>query len=64
MAVQKSKPTRSKRGMRRSHDNLKITLLSKDKFSQETHIRHNITKKMFYKGKKILQTNKKKSKKN
>ncbi|CAL4322043.1 50S ribosomal protein L32 [Buchnera aphidicola (Chaitophorus populicola)] len=56
MAVQKSKPTRSKRGMRRSHDSLKkkINLLSIDKFSNEYHIRHHITKKGYYKGKKIF----------
>ena len=54
MAVQKSKPTRSKRGMRRSHDYLKNILLSIDKSSGETHIRHHITKKGFYKGKKVL----------
>ncbi|CAL4042874.1 50S ribosomal protein L32 [Buchnera aphidicola (Phyllaphis fagi)] len=54
MAVQKSKPTRSKRGMRRSHDKLKTISLSKDQVSNEIHIRHCITKNGFYKGKKIL----------
>lgn len=54
MAVQKSKPTRSKRGMRRSHDTLKNMALSVDKLSGETHIRHHITKKGFYKGKKVI----------
>ncbi|MCW5197203.1 50S ribosomal protein L32 [Buchnera aphidicola] len=54
MAVQKSKLTRSKRGMRRSHDKLKFIFLSKDPISNETHIRHCITKSGFYKGKKYL----------
>ncbi|QCI24984.1 50S ribosomal protein L32 [Buchnera aphidicola (Rhopalosiphum padi)] len=54
MAVQKSKPTRSKRGMRRSHDSLKEMTLSKDKFSGETHIRHHITAKGYYRGKKVI----------
>lgn len=54
MAVQKNKPTRSKRGMRRAHDALKNMALSIDKFSGETHIRHHITKKGFYKGKKVI----------
>ncbi|AAO27041.1 50S ribosomal protein L32 [Buchnera aphidicola str. Bp (Baizongia pistaciae)] len=54
MAVQKNKPTRSKRGMRRSHDYLKIPLLSKDKLSGEIHIRHHITKNGYYKGKKVI----------
>ncbi|CAL4321782.1 50S ribosomal protein L32 [Buchnera aphidicola] len=58
MAVQKSKPTRSKRGMRRSHDQLKKLSLSCDKVSKEIHIRHCVTKKKFYKGKKIITDNK------
>lgn len=57
MAVQKSKPTRSKRGMRRSHDKLTVPSLSQDKFSKEIHIRHCVTKKLFYKGKSILTNN-------
>lgn len=54
MAVQKSKPSRSKRGMRRSHDHLHLKSMSIDKTSQEIHIRHHITKKGFYKGKKTF----------
>jgi len=54
MAVQKNKPTRSKRGMRRSHDSLKTPHLSIDRTSGEQHIRHHITKNGYYKGRKIL----------
>ncbi|BBI01277.1 50S ribosomal protein L32 [Buchnera aphidicola (Nipponaphis monzeni)] len=54
MAVQKNKPSRSKRGMRRSHDKCFQALLSIDKCSGEKHIRHNITKKGFYRGKKYV----------
>ncbi|WP_343152426.1 50S ribosomal protein L32 [Buchnera aphidicola] len=54
MAVQKNKPSRSKRGMRRSHDSLKENTVSIDKISGEHHLRHNITKKGFYKGKKVI----------
>ncbi|MBZ2279827.1 50S ribosomal protein L32 [Buchnera aphidicola] len=54
MAVQKNKPTRSKRGMRRSHDSITQLTLSIDKFSGETHIRHHITANGYYKGKKVL----------
>lgn len=54
MAVQKNKPTRSKRGMRRSHDSLLQPTLSKDKCSGEMHIRHHITMKGYYKGKKVI----------
>ncbi|WP_075431969.1 50S ribosomal protein L32 [Buchnera aphidicola] len=52
MAVQKSKPSRSKRGMRRSHDHISLKKLSQDKISEEFHIRHHITKTGFYRGKK------------
>ncbi|AFA40954.1 50S ribosomal subunit protein L32 [Wigglesworthia glossinidia endosymbiont of Glossina morsitans morsitans (Yale colony)] len=59
MAVQKNKPTRSKRGMRRSHDKLKIPQLSIDQISGETHIRHSLTKEGFYRGKNIFNMKKK-----
>ncbi|WP_343153286.1 50S ribosomal protein L32 [Buchnera aphidicola (Mindarus keteleerifoliae)] len=59
MAVQKNKPSRSKRGMRRSHDSLKDNCISVDKTSGEHHLRHNITKNGFYKGKKIIFNKKK-----
>ncbi|MFI4853317.1 MAG: 50S ribosomal protein L32 [Candidatus Makana argininalis] len=55
MAVQKSKCTRSKRGMRRSHDALSYFVsLTTDKISGEIHLRHHISKNGFYKGKKII----------
>ncbi|WP_111976438.1 50S ribosomal protein L32 [Algibacillus agarilyticus] len=54
MAVQKSKKSRSRRGMRRSHDALTSTTLSVDSTSGETHIRHHITADGFYKGKKVI----------
>ena len=43
MAVQKNRKTRSKRGMRRSHDALKIPTLSVDQLTGETHLRHHLT---------------------
>ena len=54
MAVQKSKVTRSRRNMRRSHDSLSGPTLSTDKTSGEVHRRHHITADGFYKGKKVL----------
>ncbi|MBX4181040.1 50S ribosomal protein L32 [Sodalis sp. CWE] len=53
MAVQQNKPTRSKRGMRRSHDTLANPIISVDKHSGETHLRHHITCNGFYRGRKI-----------
>ncbi|CAL4322890.1 50S ribosomal protein L32 [Buchnera aphidicola (Eriosoma grossulariae)] len=55
MAVQKNKPTRSKRGMRRSHDSIQLPTLSIDKKSGEIHRRHHITQKGYYKGKKVIE---------
>jgi len=59
MAVQKSKPSRSKRGMRRSHDKIFQPMMSKDIVSQEIHIRHHVTKKGYYKGEKFILKRKK-----
>ena len=54
MAVQKSKKSRSKRGMRRSHDALTRPALSVDATSGETHLRHHVTADGFYRGKKVI----------
>jgi large subunit ribosomal protein L32 len=54
MAVQKSKKTRSRRGMRRSHDALSGPTLAVDQTSGETHRRHHITADGFYRGKKVI----------
>ena len=55
MAVQQNKPTRSKRGMRRSHDALTaVTSLSVDKTSGEKHLRHHITADGYYRGRKVI----------
>lgn len=56
MAVQKSRKTPSKRGMRRSHDALGNPTVSVDPTSGETHRRHHVTADGFYRGKKVLQT--------
>jgi len=54
MAVQKSKKTRSRRGMRRSHDALSGPTLSEDSMSGETHRRHHVTEDGFYRGKQVI----------
>ncbi|MEY8204625.1 MAG: 50S ribosomal protein L32 [Bermanella sp.] len=54
MAVQKSKKSRSRRGMRRSHDALTTRALSIDPTSGETHVRHHVTADGFYRGRKVL----------
>ncbi len=54
MAVQKSRKTPSRRGMRRSHDSLKATTLSTDPTTGETHRRHHITADGFYRGQQVV----------
>lgn len=55
MAVQKSKKTRSRRGMRRSHDALtNNTAVNVDKESGEYHLRHHVTAKGYYRGRKVV----------
>lgn len=54
MAVQKNKKTRSKRGMRRSHNALLLPTLNKEKITGTIHRRHYISSDGYYRGKKIL----------
>ena len=54
MAVQKNKKTRSRRGMRRSHDALEGQTLTVDQTSGETRLRHHMSADGFYRGKKVL----------
>ncbi|PIE44359.1 MAG: 50S ribosomal protein L32 [Gammaproteobacteria bacterium] len=55
MAVQKNRKTRSKRGMRRSHDALTGATLSIDPTTGETHRRHHVTADGFYRGKQVVE---------
>lgn len=54
MAVQKSKKTRSRRGMRRSHDALGGSTLATDPTTGEKHLRHHVTADGFYRGRKVV----------
>jgi len=54
MAVQKSRKTPSRRGMRRSHDALSGQTLSTDPTTGETHLRHRVTADGYYKGKLVI----------
>ena len=55
MAVQKSRKTPSKRGMRRSHDGLKTRTLSIEPETGETHLRHHVSPEGFYRGREVIQ---------
>jgi large subunit ribosomal protein L32 len=54
MAVQQNRKSRSKRGMRRSHDALKAATLSIEPTTGETHRRHHISPDGYYRGRKVL----------
>jgi large subunit ribosomal protein L32 len=54
MAVAKSRKSRSKRNMRRSHDDVKMSTLSVDQTSGETHRRHHVTATGMYRGKQMI----------
>lgn len=54
MAVQQNRKTRSRRGMRRSHDGLMGATLSIDQGSGETHRRHHISDEGYYRGKQVI----------
>ncbi|MFT5012570.1 MAG: large subunit ribosomal protein L32 [Patiriisocius sp.] len=56
MAVQKSKVTRSRRGLRRAHDSLTGPTLSEETTTGETHRRHHVSADGFYRGKKVVHT--------
>lgn len=54
MAVQKSRKTPSKRGMRRSHDALSSATLSVEPTTGETHRRHHVSADGYYRGQKVV----------
>lgn len=54
MAVQKSRKTPSKRGMRRSHDALDKPTLSVEPTTGETHRRHHVSPEGYYKGRRVV----------
>lgn len=56
MAVQKSKKSTSRRGMRRAHDSLTAPTLSIDPTSGETHRRHHVTADGYYRGRKVIES--------
>ena len=56
MAIQKSKKSASRRGMRRAHDALTARTLSIEPTTGETHLRHHVSPDGYYRGRKILNT--------
>lgn len=54
MAVQKSKKSRSCRGMRRSHDALTTAALSVDAATGEVHRRHHVSPNGYYRGREVI----------
>jgi len=57
MAVQKSRKSRSRRGMRRAHNALSTPALSVDPATGTTHRRHHVSPDGYYKGRQVINTN-------
>lgn len=55
MAVQKSRKTPSRRGMRRSHDSLTSATLSEERETGEIHRRHHVSAEGFYRGRQVVE---------
>ena len=55
MAVQQNRKTRSRRGMRRSHDALKAKALSTEPTTGETHLRHHVSSEGYYRGRQVIE---------
>lgn len=56
MAVQKSRKTPSRRGMRRAHDSLSKPTLSVEATTGEVHRRHHVSAEGFYRGRQVVET--------
>lgn len=54
MAVQQTRTSRAKRDKRRAHDAIVGATLSVDPVSGETHRRHHMTEKGFYRGRQVI----------
>lgn len=54
MAVQQNRKSRSRRGMRRSHDALTPTALSVEPTTGEVHRRHHVSADGYYRGRKVM----------
>jgi len=57
MAVQKSKKSNSRRGMRRAHDALASPTLSIEPQTGQVHKRHHISPDGYYRGRKVIDRN-------
>lgn len=57
MAVQKSRKSRSRRGMRRAHNALSASALSVDAATGEKHRRHHVSPEGYYKGRQVIVKN-------
>ncbi|RKZ71456.1 MAG: 50S ribosomal protein L32 [Gammaproteobacteria bacterium] len=55
MAVQKSKKSTSRRGMRRAHDSLDAATLSIEPNTGETHRRHHVSADGYYRGNQVVE---------
>lgn len=55
MAVQQNRKSRSRRGMRRSHDRLRLLMPIMDVETGESHLRHQVSKDGWYRGRRVVE---------
>lgn len=55
MAVQQNRKSRSRRGMRRSHDRLGLLMPIVDVETGEAHLRHQVSKDGWYRGRRVIE---------
>lgn len=56
MAVQQNRKSRSKRGMRRAHDALRLPATTTDPKTGETRLRHHASPDGHYRGRQIVES--------
>lgn len=59
MAVQQNRKTRSKRDKRRTHQKIPKPAVSMDSLTGDMHLRHHVSAEGFYRGKQVVEVNKK-----
>ena len=55
MAVQQNRKSRSRRGMRRSHDRLRPLVPVVDAVTGEPHLRHHVSPEGWYRGRRVIE---------
>lgn len=61
MAVQQKRKSSARRDMRRAHDALRNPAISTDPITREVHLRHHVTSQGYYRGEKVVPSQKRRN---